>query len=294
VVVFSSDNGGSVWEGGLNGPLRGGKFTTFEGGIRVPGFVLDFSSYYVSRQKDMKHMLHISDWLPTFLTWAGREDLLRGLYIDGLSQSKALKEDQKVRDEMVIEMVDPENSHEEIQSWAYRKGPYKIIMGNIRDPNWYSEPTQDWLATSDTSELPRAIEKTLKLTSHIWGLGPTDSKPNRQLSMSALYRYHRYKLGNLTAVFDIEKDPQERTNLCRTKQKRSIKICRIMESFLLKQRGKQQTDVVQQRYWEGDDVNGEPPYVSGDCRAASNSKHMPTYEEYDYDKYTSCHFIHPR
>jgi hypothetical protein len=31
VVVVSSDNGGSVWEGGLNFPLRSGKFSSFEG-----------------------------------------------------------------------------------------------------------------------------------------------------------------------------------------------------------------------------------------------------------------------
>ena len=148
VIVFTSDNGGSVWEGGLNTPFRGGKFTPFEGGIRVPGFVLDFSSSYVSHGKVMKHMIHISDWLPTFLTWAGREDLLTGHHFDGKSQVRALKFDQKVRDEMVIEMVDPENSHDKIQSWVYRRGPHKVIMGNIRDPHWYTEPTQDWLATS--------------------------------------------------------------------------------------------------------------------------------------------------
>jgi len=287
VVVFSSDNGGYPWEGGLNAPLRGAKLTTFEGGIRVPGFVLDFSSHYASSKRDMKHMLHISDWLPTFLDWAGRKDLLSGLHIDGLSQSEALMDNQKVRDEMVIEMVDPDNSHEEVQSWAYRKGPYKILMGNIRDPNWYSEPTHDWLATSDTSELPLAFEKTLKLTSHIWGLGPTDSRPNRVLSMATLYRYHRYKLGNQTVVFDVEKDPQERTNLCRTDQR----LCRRMERLLLEQRGKQQTDVEQQKYWYG--ARRPPPFVKGDCTAARNSRHMPTYEKYDYYKYTSCQFIHP-
>ena len=31
VVVFSSDNGGSPWFGGLNAPLRAGKMTPFEG-----------------------------------------------------------------------------------------------------------------------------------------------------------------------------------------------------------------------------------------------------------------------
>lgn len=33
VVVVSSDNGASTWEGGLNYPLRSGKFSPFEGTI---------------------------------------------------------------------------------------------------------------------------------------------------------------------------------------------------------------------------------------------------------------------
>ena len=40
-IVFTSDNGGAPWFGGLNAPLRGGKTTPFEGGVRVPTFVLD-------------------------------------------------------------------------------------------------------------------------------------------------------------------------------------------------------------------------------------------------------------
>ncbi|MGH9660200.1 MAG: arylsulfatase B, partial [Bryobacteraceae bacterium] len=39
LVVFHSDNGGPTALGALNTPLRGGKATTFEGGIRVPAIV---------------------------------------------------------------------------------------------------------------------------------------------------------------------------------------------------------------------------------------------------------------
>jgi len=60
VIVVSPDNGGSVWFGGLNQPLRSGKLTPFEGGVRVPAFVVDFSGQY-TRQGDLKHMVHISD-----------------------------------------------------------------------------------------------------------------------------------------------------------------------------------------------------------------------------------------
>lgn len=36
IVLFFSDNGGNLGQGGNNEPLRGGKRTTFEGGLRVP------------------------------------------------------------------------------------------------------------------------------------------------------------------------------------------------------------------------------------------------------------------
>ncbi|CAM9994731.1 unnamed protein product, partial [Ectocarpus sp. 13 AM-2016] len=44
VIVFASDNGGCPSSGGSNYPLRGFKHTTFQGGVRVPGFVYSKSA----------------------------------------------------------------------------------------------------------------------------------------------------------------------------------------------------------------------------------------------------------
>ncbi len=83
IIVFTSDNGGV--EGGYNGgaypkpdpklkpgfssnkPLRGGKSTSYEGGIRVPAFV-----HWKKRLDPGKCELtmHAVDWLPTLLEWA--------------------------------------------------------------------------------------------------------------------------------------------------------------------------------------------------------------------------------
>ena len=91
VIVVSSDNGGSVWLGGMNTPFRSGKLTPFEGGVRVPSFALDLSkdrNYLGTRGRVYGNLMHISDWLPTFISWSNNSKLLDGFRIDGVDQSK--------------------------------------------------------------------------------------------------------------------------------------------------------------------------------------------------------------
>ena len=42
VIVVSSDNGGSVWSGGLNQPLRSGKITTSISPFLIPEILCSF------------------------------------------------------------------------------------------------------------------------------------------------------------------------------------------------------------------------------------------------------------
>ena len=69
MILFISDNGGAVGKGGVNFPLRGGKKTVFEGGIR---------SYTIFKTKNMAAtnitwpgLVFATDWLPTLVTAAG-------------------------------------------------------------------------------------------------------------------------------------------------------------------------------------------------------------------------------
>ena len=91
VVVVASDNGGSVWFGGMNVPFRSGKLTAFEGGVRVPAFAIDMTKdrrYLGQGGREFGYMMHISDWLPTFLSWGNAKHLLRNIKMDGIDQSK--------------------------------------------------------------------------------------------------------------------------------------------------------------------------------------------------------------
>ena len=69
VILFTSDNGAAIEMGGVNYPLRGGKMTMFEGGIR---------SYTIFKTKNMAAtnitwpgMATAVDWFPTLITAAG-------------------------------------------------------------------------------------------------------------------------------------------------------------------------------------------------------------------------------
>nr|XP_006815406.1 PREDICTED: arylsulfatase I-like [Saccoglossus kowalevskii] len=69
VLVFVSDNGGELSAGGRNWPLRGGKGSVFEGGIRTVSFVT--SSLIERPQRISNAMIHITDWFPTLTHLAG-------------------------------------------------------------------------------------------------------------------------------------------------------------------------------------------------------------------------------
>ena len=106
LLVVTSDNGGSPWFGGMNDPLKGSKATPFEGGTRVPGLIVDLTAdqrylgkpdlagnlHSHQQQRLYYGMMHVSDWLPTLLSFAGvpHDEMPQGL--DGLDFSQVLRQ----------------------------------------------------------------------------------------------------------------------------------------------------------------------------------------------------------
>eukprot|EP01060_Flectonema_neradi_P013213 TRINITY_DN19993_c0_g1_i1.p1 TRINITY_DN19993_c0_g1~~TRINITY_DN19993_c0_g1_i1.p1 ORF type:complete len:521 (+),score=89.88 TRINITY_DN19993_c0_g1_i1:50-1612(+) len=76
LIVFSSDNGGPASKkvsgsAANNYPLRGGKYTAWEGGFRAISFVTGGLVPEVRRGTKLEGYIHVADWYKTFCSLAG-------------------------------------------------------------------------------------------------------------------------------------------------------------------------------------------------------------------------------
>mmetsp|Transcript_12097 Transcript_12097/g.32716 ORF Transcript_12097/g.32716 Transcript_12097/m.32716 type:complete len:553 (+) Transcript_12097:636-2294(+) len=92
VVVVASDNGGCPSEGGNNYPLRGSKFTQFQGGVNVPAFIFSPLLSDAAQGSTYTGMFHVTDWLPTLANAAGLSGLTRNMQLDGIDLWNSLNQ----------------------------------------------------------------------------------------------------------------------------------------------------------------------------------------------------------
>lgn len=88
VFVFTSDNGGPIQGGDATGtrnwPLRGGKHSVWEGGVRATAFVSYEQFSDTAKNSAYDGLMHGADWFAT-LADVGGYDLNNTLPLDGLS-----------------------------------------------------------------------------------------------------------------------------------------------------------------------------------------------------------------
>nr|XP_011416314.2 arylsulfatase B-like [Crassostrea gigas] len=132
LIVFTSDNGGWPKYYGNNYPLRGGKFTVYEGGTRVVSFV--HGAGLQKTGESYESIMHAVDWSDTLVEAAGGKPDLMG---DGVSQWSSIANNfPGPRTELVYNFdsdLAPEEGHA-----AIRVGDYKLIDGYPSlYPDWY-------------------------------------------------------------------------------------------------------------------------------------------------------------
>lgn len=155
VITFQSDNGGPEGQAGLgnnNYPLIGGKWTLWEGGVRVIAFVHSQLLPPTVRGTVWNGMMHATDWRPTFAGLAGVTPDASGsrFPLDGQDVWSALASGtESPRTEVVHTVIKPpynnktcskpvppcfHKGHVEAGA-AIRQGRFKLVVGYGGFPN---------------------------------------------------------------------------------------------------------------------------------------------------------------
>lgn len=126
LIIFSSDNGGFN-PGNItdNGPLRAGKSTIYEGGVRVCAFATWPGK--IPAGQVIEQPLHIIDWYPTILKLAGAK-MEQPLPIDGMDIWPVLTQGAKSpHDAILLSGMSP-------GVCALRAGDWKLVQQNPAAP----------------------------------------------------------------------------------------------------------------------------------------------------------------
>lgn len=246
IIVFSTDNGGAIGSitgnehidnsQGSNWPLKGGKYTLWEGGVRGTAFIWS-RLLPQQRQQSYNQLMHITDILPTLYSASGGNIKDLG-DIDGLDQWNQLKnpndsgdqnDNYKIRNHLLLN-IDRSNHF-----FAVRYRNYKLKNGTqlvgLFD-NWYEAPGQQ------TESPPEGIEYNLTTTFKILKELNLTTKP---ITYQVDCRKEQNPLiecntkTNEFCLYDIDQDPCELTNLAKKRTDLVDKIYKNIFKYYDKQ-----------------------------------------------------------
>jgi arylsulfatase A-like enzyme len=124
LIVFSSDNGGPTGLGATNGPLRDGKGSLYEGGVRVAAFATWPGQ--IKSGATINEPLHIVDWYPTLVKLAGGGGQREGqLPLDGRDAWPTIAGGEPSPHEEILLNTTPRNG-------AIRVGEWKLVVNGSR------------------------------------------------------------------------------------------------------------------------------------------------------------------
>jgi len=176
VFAFSADNGGPPYVANSNWPMRGGKWTMWEGGTHITGFI-HAPSLFPAAPKNFTGLMHQCDWVPTLLGAAGVNATAENATLpplDGINMWPALSDPSALSGPRtsVLLNVDPTNQGTKLldpKGWSgyagIRIGDYKLVLGDPGVPNSWCWPNQN--TTEGELQVLRA-QGVNGSTSHEW------------------------------------------------------------------------------------------------------------------------------
>jgi len=141
LVVLSADNGGPTYQGGggNNYPLKGGKISDWEGGVRLIAFVAGGFLPKKAVGTIVDGYIHICDWYATFSLLAGVDptDNVKGLPpIDSLNVWPLVTGDNTTSPRVEIPLSSFNGMNGDPIAINFISGPYKLIQGIEAFASW--------------------------------------------------------------------------------------------------------------------------------------------------------------
>lgn len=163
LVIFTSDNGGALRYAQSNGTLRGGKQDMYEGGIKVPAFMVWQDIIPAGSQSERLTLL--MDLFPTFAEIAGAE--VSGP-IDGSSFLHVLKGEKHHEPERTVYWLRREGGAYGGQAYyAARQGDHKILQNTPYEPfqffNIANDPYEKNPLPVSDSEIYKSLRTDLRM-----------------------------------------------------------------------------------------------------------------------------------
>ena len=156
IIIFTTDNGGQTRKGSSNWPLRGGKQTVFEGGVRGIAFV--WGANLPKLNYDNNHLIHVTDWLPTIVEGIAGLDVDECKWrLDGYNVWPTITTDSETpRKEILISLNPARNDF--VGQAAIRRGDWKLIIGMPnctfgKESKFFPCP-DGWMHVNGTTEPP--------------------------------------------------------------------------------------------------------------------------------------------
>ena len=195
LFIWASDNGAPImpfdgndlWKSacGSNWPLRGGKGTHWEGGVRVPGFISGGYLPHSQRGKRLKGMVHLVDWYATILGLAGLIDDDNIISpVDGVDLWPWLRGAVSSSPrKMMVYHHSIADVHNRSAIGALRVGRYKLMMGSQILATWYGGPENNYF--SPNQSVPIMIKKLRACDTETPCIFDVDSDPTEHVDISS-------------------------------------------------------------------------------------------------------------
>ena len=124
IIIFSSDNGGSLHNGASNGIFRGGKHDLFEGGIRIPTCL--FWKEKIKRRSLCHQIAMTMDLFPTLCDLS---ETPTNLKLDGESLASCIFKNEPFENERTLFWVCRDGGENQGKAYyAIRQGAYKLMQ----------------------------------------------------------------------------------------------------------------------------------------------------------------------